>query len=104
MNELIKYENNLAILDKETASKIAEFERQAKYIKEQEDALKALILEEMQSKNIYKLDTGEMTITYVSATTKETFDSKEFRNAHADLYDEFVKISPVKASIRIKVK
>ena len=38
--ELIKYENDTALLNVEVSNKIAEFERQAKAIKEQEDELK----------------------------------------------------------------
>ena len=33
----------------------------------------------------------------------ETFDSKTFRKDHPDLYDEYVSISMVKASVRMKV-
>ena len=101
--ELITLKKNIALLDAETASQIAEFERQIKAIKEQEDALKAAILAEMEQKGIIKLETGEMTITYVAPSDREIFDSKAFRKEHADLYDEYVKMSPVKSSIRIKV-
>ena len=33
-----------------------------------------------------------------------TFDSKKFREDHPNLYDEYIKMSDVKSSIRIKVK
>lgn len=102
--ELIKYENDIAILDIETSAKIAEFERQAKAIKEQEDKLKKAILEEMESKNIIKLETDDLMINYIASTDRETFDSKAFRQDHEDLYDDYVKMTPVKSSIRIKVK
>lgn len=101
---LIEYENNVALLDENTASSIAFFERQMKFIKEQEEMLKNAILKEMEEKNIVKIDTDEMTITYIAPTDRETFDSKAFRKEHGDLYDEYVKMSPVKSSIRIKVK
>ena len=75
-----------------------------KEIKEAEDALKAAILEEMESKNILSIKTNDMTITYVAPSDRETFDSKKLREEKPDLYDEYVKISPVKSSIRIKLK
>lgn len=102
--ELIKIENDIAILDLETSNKIAEFERQLKTIKEQEDLLKQAILNEMESKNIIKLETDNLTISYVAPTDRETFDSKTFKAEHQDLYDEYIRMSPVKSSIRIKVK
>lgn len=93
-----------AVLAEEAVAKILEFERMAKQIKEAEDNLKAAILKEMEEKNILSIDSPELRISYVAPTTRETFDSKAFREDFADLYDEYVKIAPVKASVRIKVK
>lgn len=104
MNELIVFNNGIAILDPETEQAIASFERQAQLIKKKQDALKVAILEEMQRKNIVKLETPELNITYVAATTRESFDSQNFRKSYPDLYDEFCRISPVKASVRLKLK
>ena len=104
--ELIKITNGISILDAETSEKIAQFERQLKVIKEQEELLKKAILEEMECKGIIKLEDeiNGISITYVAETTRETFDSKKFKKENPDVYDEYVKISPVKSSIRIKVK
>ena len=102
--ELIKIENEVAILDPLVSEKIANFERQIKVIKEQEDNLKQAILEEMETNQIIKLDTPDILISYVASSDRETFDSKTFKADHQDLYDEYVKMTPVKASIRIKLK
>lgn len=102
--ELIKIENEIAILDEGVSQKIADFERQVKLIKEQEDSLKQAILDEMEKNQILKLDTPDLLISYVASSDRETFDSKAFKEAHQDLYDEYVKMTPVKSSIRIKVK
>lgn len=91
-------------LTAETSSKIAEFERQVKLIKKQEEELKKAILEEMEKKNIIKLDTPELAITYVAPTTSERLDTKTLREELPDIYDTYVKLSPVKASIRVRVK
>lgn len=104
MDELIKIENGVAILDPEVSAKIAFFEQQVKDIKAMEDQLKASILEAMEKRGVIKLDTEDVAITYIAATSRETFDSKNFRAVYPDLYDSYVKIRPVKASIRIKVK
>ena len=104
MNELITITDGVALLNAETSAKIAEFERKMKEIKEAEDALKQSILDEMSKKNILKIETEEMTISYLAPSDRETFDSKRFRAEHADLFDEYVKLSPVKASVRLKLK
>ena len=102
--ELIKVENNSAILNLATSKKLYEFEKAMKELKEQEDELKQAILEEMEAKNIIKIDNDLFMINYIASTEREAFDSKAFREEHQDLYDEFVKFSPVKSSIRIKMK
>ena len=83
---------------------MAEFERQAKEIKAKEDELKQRILEEMESNGILKIETDDLVISYVAPTSRESFDSKAFRKANPDLYDEYVSISSVKASVRMKLK
>lgn len=102
--ELIKVENDLPVLDNDTAYQIAEFERQIKLLEEQEKKLKQAILDEMEAKGFIKIETDVLTITYVAATDREKFDSKKFRAENPDLYDEYVSMTPVKPSIRIKVK
>ncbi len=102
--ELIKVENEIGILDTEVSKKVAEFEKAIKEIKEKEEELKQNILTEMENKNILKLETDDLTITYIAPAERETFDSKKFREENPDLYDEYVKFSPVKSSIRVKVK
>lgn len=102
-DELITISRGVALLDAQTAVKIADFERRIKEIKVAEDALKAAILEEMADKNILSVKTDEMTISFVAGTERESLDSKRLRAEHPDLYDEYIVMSPVKPSIRIKL-
>ena len=104
MDKLIRVEQNTVLLNPDVSSKLAEFERMAKEIKAKQDELKQRILAEMEEHGILKIDTDEMTITYVAESNRETFDSKSFRKDNPDLYDEYVKISTVSASVRMKVK
>ena len=104
MGELIKVESGTAVLNAEAVRKIAEFENTMKKLKQAEDKLKKDILAEMEEKDIVKIENETMTISYIGATGRETFNSKKFRADNPDLYDEYVTISPVKSSIRIKVK
>lgn len=104
MNELIIKNENGLILNPEVSKQIAEFEKQAKAIKEAEDNLKALILAEMEKNGIVKLDTSELAITYVAETYRESFDSKALKVDDEKTYNKYIKISPVKSSIRIKIK
>lgn len=104
--ELIKIENDGLTygLDNEIGKQIAEFERQLKELKEKEDELKLNILNEMEEKGIIKIETDDLIINYIAPTDRETFDSKSLRQDHPQLYDAYIKMTPVKSSIRIKVK
>lgn len=104
MNDLITINNGIAELDGETIIKIASFEKQVKLLKEQEDALKKAILEEMEAKGVIKLESDVLNITYVAETTRETLDSKTLKEELPDIYDAYVKLSKVKPSIRLKIK
>lgn len=101
---LIKVENETALLNADVSKKIAEFEKQIKAIKEQEDILKQEILSEMEVKGIIKIETDDLMISYVAPFDKETFDSKKFKAEHQDMYDDYVKMTSVKSSIRLKLK
>lgn len=103
-NDILLVVDGRAVLSHEMAGAIAEFERQVKMLKDLEETLKRAILETMEETNTLKVDTDILTITYVPPTDRERFDSKRFRAEHGDLYDEYVSMSPVKASVRIKIK
>lgn len=104
-NELITMtEQGVALLSMDVATQIAEFERKVKDIKDAEEKLKEAIKAEMVEKNIIKLETNDLLVTYVAPTTRESLDSKTLKAELPDIYDSYVKISNVKDSIRVKVK
>jgi regulator of replication initiation timing len=104
MNEFITVSDGKLALSKEASKSIAEIEKTIKALKAKEDEMKAEILKGMEINNILKLETDDIVVSYIASTGRETFDSKKFRADNPDLYDEYVSISPVKSSIRIKVK
>lgn len=104
MNALIIKNENGMILNPEVSKQIADFEKQAKAIKDAEEKLKASILAEMEVNGIVKLDTPELAITYVAETYRESFDSKALKADDESTYNKYIKIGTVKPSIRIKVK
>lgn len=76
-------------------------------LKELEDAKKELqerIKNAMSINGIKKFNSDKLDITYIEEGTKETFDSKQFKQDYPDIYAKYVKTSNVSDSIRIKVK
>lgn len=101
---LLKVEGGVAVLVPSASAMLAQFEREAKAIEEKQKELRKRIQAEMEKNGIIKIDTDELTITYVAPTTREQFDNKKFRADKPDLYDEYVKISSVSACVKITMK
>lgn len=102
MNELIQFENGH--LAEKAVEYIRTTEARMKKEKEDYDAFKRELLKAMEGNGITKIDTDTVTVSYIGATTRETFDSKAFKADMPELYDEYTKFSDVSPSIRIKVK
>ena len=102
MNGIIKFENGQLIQPAIELIKIKE--KQMKRLKEEYDQLKADLLEAMKQNGVLKFENDEISINYIEAREDERFDSKLLKETSPDLYDQFVKFTPVKASVRIKVK
>ncbi len=102
MNELIQFENGH--LAEKAVEYIRATEARMKKEKEDYDAFKRELLKAMEGNGITKIDTDTVTVSYIGATTRETFDSKAFKADMPELYDEYTRFSDVAPSIRIKVK
>ena len=101
--ELIKTETGY-VLDPTTMETLKLFEQKMQAIKKYEDDVKKAIKAEMEAKGIVKIESDDLVINYIQPTDRETFDAKKLRQDNPDLYDQYVKISKVASSIRIKVK
>lgn len=91
-------------LTAETVKQIYEFDKAYKALRKTEEALKKAIKEEMEANNLIKLETDDIQINYIRSTTRERFRANDFREDFPELYDDYVSITPVSASVRIKVK
>lgn len=102
--ELITVTDGVAVLNAETAAALYELEAMGKYIEDVKKTLKSAILAEMERKNIIGIDTDDLTIRYVEEHYRENFNKRAMKKEHADLYDQYVSMGTVAASLRIKLK
>lgn len=58
----------------------------------------------MEENGVVSIKGDGLSVTYIAPSQRETFDSKEFRADFPELYDSYVKLSPVKSSVRIKAE
>ena len=103
MKSMVKLENGEYGLVSDAINTIVEIEKQIKDLKALQDGYKENLLKEMEN-NVLKIDTEELSISYVAPSTRETLDSKKLKEDLPDIYDLYVKFTDVKSSLRIKVK
>ena len=83
---------------------LAGFETQVKEIEKKQKAIKDALLAAMEQNGVVKIETPEMLVNYIGPSNRESFDTATFRAENPDVYDMYVKIAPVKPSIRIKLR
>ena len=66
--------------------------------------LKSDILTKMEKDGKSKVAVGSVSVTYVAATDKVSFDTTSFKKKHPDMYNQFKKTSAVSAYIKVAVK
>lgn len=83
---------------------IIELETRIKEYKEQQDKVKELLMQLMDSRSLKKIETERCIVTRKADSTRESVDSKALKERFADVYNEVKKITNVKGSITIKLK
>lgn len=91
-------------LPAEVAEQITDFFAFVSDLKKKETELKAMLLEEMEKNGVIQIDMGKLLISYVPSTDRETLDTKLLKAECPDVYNEYVKISEVKSSVKVKVR
>ena len=104
MKDLIEIKAGEYSLTTDTINTIVTIEKEIAKLKEMQDNYKKILLEQMEENNVMKIDIPELTITRTLPTQRETLDSKLLREEKPDVYDEYVKFSEVKSSLRVKIK
>lgn len=72
-----------------------------KEIEEQVKTFSERMKGEMEKAGVKTWETDNMRLTYIEPSTKETFDSKKFKEENPESYKNYIKTTKVKSSIRI---
>ena len=78
--------------------------KQIKELTDEYEALKADVLAKMQEHGDKSFDTGNILITYIAPTSRESFDSKKFKEENAEMYKQYMKKSETKASLKLTIR
>ena len=104
--ELVKVENGQVVVAQEIVNQIVNFKKEMLKMELLEKQLKEEIKEAMEKNNITKWESpdGRLKVTYRSATTRTSLDSKKLKEELPDIYEEYSKTSEVASSISISVE
>ena len=100
MNEVMKG----TVLSAEAELIFILYKEAQKEFKAKEEALTEQLKKEMKEKGILSYKNENLSISYTPESTRETFDTKAFKEKYPDVYKMYSKTSPVKASVKITVK
>ena len=101
MNELIRIENDKAILKEEMIANILDIESKIKELTDVYNTYKKMIQEEMEKKNVIKIvdEITGLSISYVAAQENlEKFNKTRLRDNYPDIYDECIDMNGKRAA------
>ena len=101
MNELIRIENDKAILKEEMIANILDIESKIKELTDVYDTYKKMIQEEMEKKIVIKIvdEITGLSISYVAAQENlEKFNKTRLRDNYPDIYDECIDMNGKRAA------
>ncbi len=78
--------------------------KRIKELTEEYEAVKSEVLAKMIENNDKSFDTGNVLITVIAPSQRETFDSKKFKAEHADIYGQYVKTAKTKESLKLTLR
>lgn len=107
MNDVVITNRN-GVIDVQVSEQVAmtirtlqQVQIQIQELKNKEEEIKELFAAAMDKTGVSAVDYDGITIQRVAAHTKTTLDNKRLKADYPDLYNEYSKVSTVKASTRI---
>ena len=88
----------------ESEQRLYTLSKRIKELETEYDNLKAEVLEAMIKNGDKTFDVGHMVITMVAPQTRESFDSKKFKSEHQELYNEYIKKTTTKPSLKLTIR
>jgi len=107
------YRQNLPTLEVDTGklenlarceTQIAELENQIAAYKDVQKTLYDEIYSAMEKRGIKSYESELLKLTYVAPTTRQALDGKRIEKELPDIYKKYLRESPVKGSLRVKLK
>lgn len=102
--ELAQTTESVLLQLKDASSLIGNLKAQLKLAEETEKALKQHLIAEMEKGALKSLENDFVKVTYVAPSERESIDKDALKEKYPAIYEEYRKVSPVAANVRIKIK
>ena len=90
--------------NEDTLREIRKFEIELTKLNEQKTILKEKLLKAMKEFNIKSFQNDYIKLTYIAPTTRESIDTKSLKANEPEIAKKYLKVSEVKASVKVEVK
>lgn len=105
--EMFEEETELQVMNSavpDVLKAITDIAIQMNKLKKQEEVFRKKLVQAMEEHGIKKFENDKLSFTYKAPTTKTTIDTTRLKKEHPKIAEEYLKTSPVSASVTIKVK
>lgn len=100
----LQYTENLPVVTSEAEKLIIDIESQLKSLTEKKKAIQEAIMQAMVKAGSYSYKSENLSITRKTASTRKSFDKEQFDKDYPNVYDKYIKETPVAESLLIKIK
>lgn len=102
-NELVKIEDNKIVIAEEVIQQIKDFTKLKEEFDLKEKELKQDLKEAMEKLGLKKFIVNGLCATIKEATTRKSLDTTRIKEEMPDIYEEYLKETPVSSSITLTI-
>ncbi len=102
-NELVKIEDNKIVIAEEVIQQIKDFTKLKEEFDLKEKELKQDLKEAMEKLGLKKFIVNGLCATIKEATTRKSLDTTRIKKEMPDIYEEYLKETPVSSSITLTI-
>lgn len=95
---------NIMAIQAQIVQATVQFQEELQEYQKRDTELRAAIVEGMEQSGTKSFENDFVKLTYIAPTQRVGVDLDRMKFEHPDLAEKYKKITPVKSSVRIKVK
>lgn len=100
----MQYTENLPVVTSEAEKLIIDIESQLKALTEKKEVIQEAIMMAMVKAGSYSYKSDRISITRKTASARKSFDKERFDKDYPNVYDKYIKETPIAESLLIKIR